>query len=101
MATTFKGQESVGITTSTVVYTAPALTTGTIIGLTVANTTAGTATISVLKNTAKLVHNAPVPVGGSLIAVGGDQKVVVNAGHTISVVSDALVDVVVSIMEQV
>ena len=100
MATTFKGYESTGITTSTVVYTAPALTTSTAIGMTVANTSASTATVSVMKNLAYLVKDAPVPVGGALVVIGGDQKTVLETGSTLTVVSSGTVDVVLSVMEQ-
>jgi hypothetical protein len=35
-----------------------------------------------------LVKNAPVPVGSSLVVVGGDQKVVMEPGDKITVTSD-------------
>jgi len=45
-----------------------------------------------------LVKSAPIPVGGSLIVVGGDQKVVMEPGDTIKVTSDTAssADVVLS-----
>ena len=36
-----------------------------------------------------LVKNATVPIGGSLIVVGGDQKVILNAGDALKVVASA------------
>ena len=51
-------------------------------------------------NTA-LVKTAPIPSGGSLIVVGGDQKVVLETGDGIFVTSDTAssADVVMSILE--
>ena len=48
-----------------------------------------------------LVKTAPIPSGGSLIVVGGDQKVVLQTGDGIFVNSDTAssVDVVMSILE--
>ena len=48
-----------------------------------------------------LVRYAPVPTGGSLVVVGGDQKVVLEATDFISVTSSlaASADVIVSVLE--
>ena len=45
-----------------------------------------------------LVKAAPIPVGGALVVVGGDQKVVMEPGDAIKVTSDtaASADVVLS-----
>jgi hypothetical protein len=73
--------------------------------MTVANTTTGTVTASVTLTsggtTVFLVKNASVPAGGSLVPVGGDQKVVVEAGDVIQVQSSAAtsLDVIVSVLE--
>jgi hypothetical protein len=73
--------------------------------MTVANTTTGTVTASVTLTsggtTVFLVKNATVPVGGSLVPVGGDQKVVVEASDVIQVQSSAAtsLDVIVSVLE--
>lgn len=99
MANAFKSYQSTGITTETTVLTGPALTETTVIGLTVANTSASQITASVKLNTAYIVKDAPILVGGSLIAIGGDQKVVVEASDTISVIASDTVDVVTSTLE--
>lgn len=99
MANTFKGYEVSGITTETVVYTGPASTQVTVIGLTVANTSTSAATVDIKKNSAYVVKNAPVPVGGALVAVGGDQKLVIEDADTISVISTQTVDAIVSALE--
>jgi hypothetical protein len=47
-----------------------------------------------------IVKNAPVPIGGSLVAVGGDQKVVLQVNHSMQVkATTGNVDVVMSILE--
>jgi len=46
-----------------------------------------------------LVKDAPIPAGGSLVIVGGDQKMVIEPTNTISVSADNTVDVVLSVLE--
>ena len=48
-----------------------------------------------------LVKDAPVNAGSSLVVVGGDQKIVLESGHSIKVNSSASssVDAIMSIME--
>lgn len=95
----FKSFQSTSVTTETTVYTGPAATETTVIGLSVACTAAVPATVSVKLNSAYIVKDAPVPVGGALVAVGADQKVVVEATDTLSVSSDQTVDVITSVLE--
>lgn len=77
----------------------------TIIGLSVCNTTASPVTVSVTvndgTNDAYLVKGAGIPVGQSLIPIGGDEKVVLITGDSIKVQSSAAtsLDVVMSILE--
>lgn len=106
MASTFKSAASANIGTSaTTVYTAPSLTTTTVIGLSVANVSGGSVNIDVLMTkgatTVYLIKGAPLPYGSSMVVVGGDQKVVLEAGNTIQVKSSAAtsVDAVISILE--
>lgn len=106
MANVFKstGVNAVG-TSSTAVYVTPAATTTTIIGMSVANVIGTTVNVDVtLKKGAStfyVVKNAPVPPGGTLIAIGGDQKVVLETGNEIRVLSNiaASVDSIVSVLE--
>ena len=64
-----------------------ASTTQTIIGMTVANVSSDVINVSVkmFLNTTEtyIVKDAPIPTGGSLVVVGGDQKVVLwhNSSH--------------------
>ena len=109
MANTFKNKQSVNVGTSAVsLYTTPSSTTTTIIGLTLANVTGSAieATVEVTdtsaSTTAKIIKSAPIPVGSSLVAVGGDQKVVLETGDILKVTASAsnVLDAVVSYMEQ-
>ena len=107
MANLFKLQtkKNIGIADSAV-YTCPSNTATTIIGLNLSNKTSSalTADVTLLNNggdSCFLVKDAPIPIGSSLVAVGGDQKVVMNAADIIKVSSStaASVDVILSILE--
>lgn len=109
MANTFKNAVSSAIGTSqTSVYTVPASTTTTVIGLTVANITASSITVDIVVTDTStttdvyLVKGATVPVGGALVPVGGDQKIVLETTDIIKVTSDTAssADVIVSVLEQ-
>ena len=86
-------------------YTVGASTQTTVIGLTVANTSASAVSIDVTLNDGAndtyLDKDAPVPVGGALVPIGGNQKVVLITGDSIKVNSSAAssVDAVLSILE--
>ena len=99
MANAFKSYQSTSVTTEATVLTGPSATETTVIGLSIANTSSSTATVDVKLNTAYIVKAAPIPVGGSLVVVGGDQKLVVEATDTIKVTSDVTVDVITSTLE--
>ena len=103
MANTFKSYPSAGVTTLATVFTGPTATETTIIGMTIANTTASNVTCSVVFSdvsaTVYLVKDATILPGGSLVPVGGDQKVVVEAADTIAVSASGPVDCLVSVLE--
>ena len=106
MASLFKNAVSANVgTTLTDVYTAPALTSTTVIGLSVANVTGTGISVSVVltkgATAVNVVKSAPIPVGSSLILFGGDQKLVLEAGNKISVNSSAATsaDVIISVLE--
>ena len=89
----FKSKVTANIGTSgspsTVTATVSSGNTATLIGLSLANTTAANITVSakLLKadaSTAFLVKDATVLPGGALAIVGGDQKVVLEAGDSIT-----------------
>lgn len=108
MANLFKNALYADVGTSqTTVFTSPASTTSTIVGLSLANITTSNITVDVevtdnsSGTTVYLVKNAPVVVGGSLIVVGGDQKLILEQNDTIKVTSsDATsVDVFLSMLQ--
>lgn len=103
MSNTFKNYLGAGVTTATTIYTAPLATQSTVIGMNIANTASAAASVSVAlesgATTVYVVKNAPIPVGGALVPIGGDQKLVLEAGDLIKVTSDQTVDVIVSALE--
>tara|TARA_R110000772_G_scaffold88686_1_gene184063 strand:- start:655 stop:987 length:333 start_codon:yes stop_codon:yes gene_type:complete len=108
MANTFKRKlsRSIGVSATAVgSYTVPSSTATTVIGLTVANVTASqvliTATVNDGSNDTHLIKDAPVPSGGSIVIVGGDQKVVLETADSVKVTSNTAssVDAVMSILE--
>jgi len=103
MANTFKSFPTAGVTTETTVYTGPASTQTTVIGMTVANTTASNITCSVVftsgGTSVYLVKDATILPGGALVPIGGDQKVVVETGDLIKVSASGAVDTLLSVLE--
>lgn len=109
MANAFLSETSTGVGTSPVtIHTCPSATEVTIIGLSIANIDTSQITVDVqldasgrtsgAEDSVYIVKTAPVPVGGSLIVIGGDQKVVMEPGDAIKVTSSAAssADVVLS-----
>lgn len=105
MANTFTSyaNKSVGTSAATVV-TVGASTQTTVIGMSCANITTSPVTVDAYFTRSAvdyyLVKGATVPVGGSLVIVGGDQKVVLTTSDALKVVSSAAssVDVVTSVL---
>lgn len=94
----FKSQVTPSIGTSgspsTVSPTVSAGNTATVIGLSLANIVSSNITVSAKLNKSGgnsgfLVKDATVLPGGALVVVGGDQKVVLEAGDTITAYSSA------------
>lgn len=77
----------------------------TVIGMTVANISGAERKVSVKltsgATTCYLVKDAPVPVGGALVVIGGDQKLVLESGDVLKVSNDLTdgVDAIVSYLE--
>jgi hypothetical protein len=110
MANTFyrKLSRNVGNTAVTIgSYTVGSGNTAIVLGLTICNTTGSAVNADValyinsLTESTFLVKDAPIPGGGSLVVVGGDQKVVLQEGDAIQVESSTTtsLDVIMSIME--
>lgn len=94
MANTFKSYPSKNVGTSAAtVYTCPSATQTTLIGLSMANTSSSpiTSDAYITRSAVNyyLVKGATVPVGGTLVIVGGDQKVVLQASDVLYVVNSA------------
>lgn len=94
-------------TTPTTVYTTGATTRATVIGINVANTTAGPITVSIQfydsanTTTGYVVKDVVVAKSTALAAIGGDQKLVLEPNDQIKVTSSAATstDVIVSALE--
>lgn len=106
MANTFKNYFLKNAsTTAANVYVAPAATQSTIIGMTIGNTTASpiTANVTVVSagTTYFMLQNATISNGGALVPIGGDQKLVMEAGDYMQVQTSATnsADVIVSVLE--
>jgi len=109
MANAFKTFTAQNIDTSTskaTLYTCPSSTETTIIGLNIANilTVSITVTVELLDGGSTITHvvkDAIVPVGSSLVAVGGPQKIVMNATDVLKVYGSQAncCDAVLSVLE--
>jgi len=107
MANTFKNRtlRQVGTSPVDVGAVVAGSTETTLIGMTLANVTSGvisvTATLHDGSNTTHIVKDAPIPTGGSLILLGGDQKVVLMTGDKIIITSNTAssCDVIMSFLE--
>jgi hypothetical protein len=108
MANVFKNSITGSIgTTNTIVYSVPAATTTTIIGVNVANVTSQNISVSVrltdtsATKTVFLVKDVLITQGSSVVLVGGEQKIVMESTDTLTVVSSAAssADVIISALE--
>lgn len=101
MPNTLTNYTSANIGTSpATLYTVPASTTGTIVGLNMANTTAAQIDVDVQVAGVYLVKGTPIPAGASLSVLDG--KLVVKTTETVVITSDtaASVDAILSVLEQ-
>jgi hypothetical protein len=109
MANAFLSETDTAVGTSAAtILTCGASTETTIIGLSISNIVTSQITVDVqldatgrtsgAEDSVYLVKGAPIPVGSSLVVVGGDQKVVLEPGDAIKVTSDTAssADVVLS-----
>lgn len=106
MANNFKnyGQAAVG-TSPTTIYTAGSGVQATVIGMTVSNILETSITANVIVNIGSsnyyMVKKASIDPGNSLVPIGGDQKLVLEAGDYISVSTSnaSSADVILSLLE--
>jgi hypothetical protein len=106
MANTFKSNVAANIVTSgNTIYTTPSATQTTLIGMTLSNKGAGTVTANVFLTRSSvdysIISNAPILTGSTLVPIGGDQKVVLQAADSVKITTSAngSVDVIVSLLE--
>ena len=87
-------------TSPATLYTVPASTTGTIVGLQIANTTASQIAIDVQVAGVYVIKGAPIPANSALSVLDG--KLVVKTTETVVVTSDTATsaDVILSVLEQ-
>ena len=106
MPNTFRNSTVNAVGTSAVnAYVCPAATQTTAIGMTIANLNTNAITANIMLNAAGsnvyILKSATIPPGGALVPIGGDQKLVLEAGDYLhvntSIASSA--DVVVSVLE--
>jgi len=106
MPNTFKNSTVNAVGTAAInAYVCPAATQTTAIGMTIANLNTNAITANVMLNAAGsnvyILKSATIPPGGALVPIGGDQKLVLEAGDYLhvntSIASSA--DVVVSVLE--
>ena len=92
-------------TTAANVYVGPTSTQATVIGMTIGNTTASpiTCNVTVVSSgtTYFMLQNAIISNGGALVPIGGDQKLVMEAGDFMQVQTSTVnsADVIVSVLE--
>lgn len=108
MANSFKKRIAGSVGTNlTDVYVAGTGVQATVLGMSVANIVTSPVSANVVvynatdANSAFIVRNASIATGGSLITIGGDQKLVLEPGDKIQVQMSAASsgDVIVSVLE--
>jgi hypothetical protein len=106
MASTFKSNVAANIVTSgNTVYTCPSATQTTLIGLSISNKAAGSVTANVFLTRSavdySIISNVPILSGSTLVPIGGDQKVVLQAADSLKITAsaNASVDVIASLLE--
>ena len=109
MASAYKTVKSVNVGTSlTSVYNCPSSTTSTVIGCYHCNQSGGSieGTVEFYDSSsahhATIIKSSPIPSGTSVVVIGGDGKVVLEAGDIIKVQSNVAssLDVTLSYLEQ-
>jgi len=107
---TFDGSSTAADTAMTI-YTCPASTETTVIGMSIANIGTLQCLVDVVletdtvdtetNSTVYVVKGAPIPVGSTFVPVGGEQKIVMQPTDVLKVTSDVAnsVDTTLSILE--
>ena len=96
----FNRHTASNVTAPTSIVTCPADTTITIIGVTVANVTGALTEVNIQAAGTYLLKGVEIVEGSAIVPVGGEQKVVLMTGDSVTVEADNAVDVYISVLEQ-
>ena len=103
MANTFKNYFGKNVAANTTIFTAGGGVQATIIGMSIANITAAPISCNVFITASGvdyyMVKDASIAVGGALVPVGGDQKLVLEAADAIKCSATSNCDVILSVLE--
>jgi len=103
MANTFKNYFGKNVAANTTIVTAGSGVQATIIGMSIANITAAPISCNVFITASGvdyyMVKDASIAVGGALVPVGGDQKLVLEATDAIKCSATSNCDVILSVLE--
>ena len=103
MANTFKNYFGKDVAANTTIFTAGGGVQATIIGMSIANITAAPVSCNVFITASGvdyyMVKDASIAVGGALVPVGGDQKLVLEATDAIKCSATSNCDVILSVLE--
>ena len=106
MPNTFKSTANANIeTTGNTIYTCPSATQTTLIGMTIANKITGTVTANIhLRRSCVdyvVLANVPILSGSTLVPIGGEQKLVLQAADQLraNCSTNTSVDIVASLLE--
>ena len=72
----------------------------TLIGDTVSNVSGTRTTATITAAGANILKDVEIEKGSAIVPVGGEQKIVLLAGDTLTVSADYAVDVIASVLEQ-
>jgi len=103
MANTFKNYFGKDVAANTTIFTAGGGVQATIIGMSIANITAAPVSCNVFITASGvdyyMVKDASIAVGGALVPIGGDQKLVLEATDAIKCSATSNCDVILSVLE--
>jgi len=103
MANTFKNYFGKNVAANTTIFTAGGGVQATIIGMSIANITAAPVSCNVFITASGvdyyMVKDASIAVGGALVPIGGDQKLVLEATDAIKCSATSNCDVILSVLE--
>ena len=103
MSNTFKNYFGKDVAANTTIFTAGGGVQATIIGMSIANITAAPISCNVFITASGvdyyMVKDASIAVGGALVPIGGDQKLVLEATDAIKCSATSNCDVILSVLE--